>query len=183
MPDIDAVAGSATGNSFATTDEGDTYCDARLNSTAWTGASDDDKSRALIEATREINQVNYRGDRTTFTQLLCWPRNFAINPDLPQIIGVKDIAQLYYANTVVPDRIKNATIELALEFLKGGTTDIAALDSKINVKRKKVDVLETEFVDPAERPQGLSRFPRVMTFIGPLIDDAGSGPGLAVVRM
>jgi hypothetical protein len=183
MPDIDSVAGSATGNSFASTDEGDTYCDARLNSSAWTGASEDNKARALIEATREINQVNYRGDRTTFTQVLAWPRNYAINPDLPQIIGVKDISQLYYANTVVPDRIKNATIELALEFLRAGTTDIAALDSKINIKRKKVDVLETEFVEPDIRPQGLARFPRVMTYIAPLVDDAGSGPGLQVVRM
>lgn len=183
MPDIDATSGSATGNSFATTDEADTYMDARLNSTAWSGASSDDKARALIEATREVNYLPYVGDRTAFTQSLAWPRNFAINPDLPQIIGVRDIAQLYYDNTVIPDRIKNATIELAHEFLRAGTTDVASYDKDLNVTRKKVDVLETDFANASSRAQGLARFPRVLNFLAPLLDDSLSGPGYAVVRL
>jgi hypothetical protein len=142
MPTLVATAGSASANSFATVSEGDTYCDTRLNASAWTGETDDDeKARALIEATRELNVLTYVGYTVTETQALVWPRDY----------------------------VKDACMELALQFLIAGTTDLAALDATQGVIRKRVDVLETEWATPYLRPTGLKRFPRVWALVQPLL--------------
>jgi hypothetical protein len=162
MPTLVATAGSASANSFATVSEGDTYCDTRLNASAWTGETDDDeKARALIEATRELNVLTYVGYTVTETQALVWPRDYATDPDSPTLD--------YFKNTVIPQRVKDATMELALQFLIAGTTDLAALDATQGVIRKRVDVLETEWATPYLRPTGLKRFPRVWALVQPLL--------------
>lgn len=176
MPTIVATVGSATANSFVTVAECDAYCDARLNADAWNNEPDDDqKARALIGATQELSNLNWIGDgRATTTQSLAWPRAFALNPDVPWI-GIT-----YYGLTEIPKRVKDATCELALQFLILGTTDLAALDPTLNVRRKKVDVLETEYFEPQLRTKGLSRFPSVMRFVSPLV--IGSGFTIPLVR-
>jgi len=61
-------------------------------------------------------------------------------------------------------------VELALEFLKAGTTDIASLDPTINVLMKKIDVIETQYAPVQQRRKGLARFPRVWNLVAPLLD-------------
>lgn len=46
MPTADST------NSYVNVVDADEYFDARLNSSAWTSANDDDKARAVIQATR-----------------------------------------------------------------------------------------------------------------------------------
>ena len=134
---IVATAGSASANSFITLAEAETYMEGRGNKALWTAASDANKNIALAEATQEISLREYSGARTDDTQALSWPRQWANNPDDP--------VQSYFDNDVVPTRIKNATAELAFQFIKAGTTDVAALAAAANVKRKQVDVLVTEY--------------------------------------
>lgn len=168
---IVATVGSATANSFVTSAEATTYHEGRLNSSAWSAAVADDQNRALVEATRELNLLAYSSLKTNSTQALQWPRWFAPNRD------PSADSQWYYDSTIVPQRVKDATCELALEFLKAGSTDIAALDSTINVIEKTVDVLTTRYAEPEKRRQGLARFPRVWSLIAPLLDGAfGSTP-------
>ena len=69
----------------------------------------------------------------------------------------------------VPDRVKHAQIELALEFLKAGTTDIAVGDPNTGVIEKTVDVLTTRWASGSSRPAGLDRYPRVVAFIAPML--------------
>lgn len=142
--------------------------DGRLNVALWTAASTDSQNRALVEATRELGGRDYVGRRVDSTQALEWPRWYAVNPDAP--VG----STWYYATTVIPDRIKNATCELALQFLNMGTSDLAALDSTLNVEEKTVDVLTTRYFAPQLRAKGLARFPRVMDYIRPLLANSGS---------
>lgn len=170
---IVATAGSASANSFTTLAELTTYMEARLNSTNFDSATTDSKNRALVEATREISGLNsWVGSRTDDTQALSWPREFAPDPDV--------WTQTYYANTEIPQRVKDATMELAFQFLNAGTTDIAALDPNIGVRVKTVDVISTEYFDPGQRAQGLRRYPRVWRYIAPLM--ASSGSQINIVR-
>lgn len=180
MPDLVAIAGSATANSFATEVEFEDYCDARLNASAYTSASVDDRVRALIEATRDLSALSFIGTRVNATQALSWPRADASNPDAPVIDTIEGDVLADFAEDEIPQRVIDATCELALQYLKAGTTDVAALDATHGVIRKKVDVLETEYAEPAKRAQGLSRYPRVWALVKPLL--SAKAGGLSVVR-
>lgn len=164
MPTVVSTAGAADANSFASAAEFSTYCDGRLNSSAYTSASADDQARALIEATRELNVLAWQGDTVTDTQALTWPREWVTNPDDPNLD--------YFDNDVVPQRVKDATCELALQFLKAGTTDVAALDALYGVEGKSIDVISTQYT-PHSRPTGIARYPRVLALVRPLLSSAG----------
>jgi hypothetical protein len=171
MPTLVATVGASTSNSFASETEFEDYCDARLNASAWTDASEDDRVRALIEATRELNVLTYVGDTVDETQALLWPRQYAPDPDSP-LVGVSQLA--WFATTVIPQRIKDATCELALQFLIAGTTDLSLPDSSQGVIEKTVGPLTTRWADPYLRATGLKRFPRVWNTIKPLLVTHGN---------
>lgn len=170
---IVATAGSGTANSFVTEDEMTAYCDGRLNASIWTG--DDAQTPALVEATRDINLMLFIGTRVTLSQRLAWPRDWARNPDQPEVEFIGNIALMYYPRTVVPDRVKDATCELALQYLKQGSTDLAGADGDAGVVEKTVDVLTTKWEKASAKPQGLARFPRVLQLLGPLMMHGGGG--------
>lgn len=156
---IVATVGSATANAFVTRAELDTYLEARFNASAATGASTANRDIAIIEATRDISVMAFQGYRVDETQALSWPRSSALNPD----------TGTYYDEDVIPQRVKDATCELAMEALKAGTTDIFAQDSKQNVIQKTVGPLSTTYSDPSARTRGIARYPRVMDQLSPLL--------------
>ena len=166
MPTLVTTAGSATANSFASLTDFETYCDARLNASAWSDASESDQSRALIEATRDLNLLAYIGYPVTTTQALQWPRVNAIDPD--------QVWMVYFGTSTIPQRTINATCELALQYLKAGTEDVAALDPTLNVIEETVDVITTRYAAPALRVRGLRRYPRVWSYIAPLLSSPSS---------
>lgn len=168
---IDATVGGASANSYVTLATANTYVEGRLNASTWDAASDDNKNRALVEAALELQYMRWLGERVTDTQALSWPREWVVNPDDPNYD--------YYDETAIPDRIATAQCELAFQFIKAGSTDVAALDSLYGIKRKKVDVLETEYTEHV-RPTGVRRYPRVYDAIAPLL--AGSAATLDIVR-
>jgi hypothetical protein len=161
---IDATVGGASANSFTTLAELTTYMEGRLNSSKFDDATTDNQNRALVEATRYLSVFKWRGHRVDGTQALSWPRQWAYDPDSP--------IQDYYDTTVVPQRVKDATMELAFQFLKQGTTDVAALDAQAGIKRKRIDVIETEY-DTVRRPVGLDAYPSVTRHIRPLLEAVG----------
>jgi hypothetical protein len=164
---IDATVGGQAANSFVTEAEAIAFAATRLNLLGWatvTGsAATDTEKKALIEATREITTLPYQGFRTDTAQALAWPRLVAINP------FAGSLHYTLYDSNIIPQQVKDATCELAFEFLKAGTTDIATLDATLVVMRKQTDVLVTDFAPVSQRAQGLNRFPRVMRLIGPLL--------------
>ena len=162
---IDATVGGATSNSFITLPEAETYMEGRGNKATWTAASDANKNIVLVEATREISLMAFIGIRASSTQAISWPRDLARDPDDPN--------NDYFASTVVPTRVKNASAELAFQYMKAGTTDLGALPSTTNIKRKKVDVLETEYFSGHGSPAGMARFPIVINQLQPLLEGAG----------
>jgi hypothetical protein len=167
---IVATAGADDANSFVTLDEADAYMESRLNGSTWTGATTDTRNRALAEATRELSPLGWSGHRVSASQALGWPRQWARDPDSP--------TQDYYDTGVIPQRVKDACCELAFQFLKAGTTDVAAREKTLDIARSKVDVLETEYVAPHARARGLGRYPRVVTLIAPLLGASAGQPRL-----
>jgi len=179
---ITATVGAADANSFITEAEADTYLGDRLNAGAWNdlGAGVDTRLQALIEATRELNRLPWAGTRVDSTQALSWPRDWVVNPDLPW--AIEEAADIYYyLTTEIPQRVKDAQAELTLEFLRAGTTDIAVGDADQNVRRKKTDVLETEYWSRGQQTSGIALYPRVVDLIWDLLDPVVIG-GTALIR-
>jgi hypothetical protein len=165
---IVATVGGASANSFVTLAEADAYLETRLNASAWNDEEEDDvKMQALCEATRELSAIQWQGNRADSSQALSWPRSGATNPD-----GTSSSEQ--YAIDVIPQRLKDATCELALEFLRAGTTDVASAGATDGIKQKTTGPLTTVYADPSQRAQGLARYPRVMQSISPLLQ-VGAG--------
>lgn len=167
---IVATAGASNANSFVLQADATAYLEARLNSSAWTNAVDADQKAALVEATRELNYRGWTGQKATAAQALAWPRVYALDPDAP-------VGSVYLDSTTVPQVIQDATCELALEFLKAGTTDVAGAIKDDGIQTKTVDVLTTTYFEPSQRPRGLARYPRVLGLVMPLLEgDANSVP-------
>lgn len=163
---IDATVGGASANSFVTEVEQIAYMATRLNASTWTTVSGstctDTEKQAMVEATRELSAMNWRGTRAETTQLLSWPRWDVPDPDSP--------SGFLYSSTVIPQRIKDATCELAFQFLKSGTEDLASSDPNAGVVESTVDVITTRWESSSSKPQGLQRFTRIQRWIGPLLE-------------
>ena len=78
------------------------YWDDRLANSAWSAATDDNKDRALKQATTVIDTLDFVGYKTSETQVRQFPRN---------------------DDTDVPDEVLQATCEIAAVLLSGTTLD------------------------------------------------------------
>ena len=169
---IVATVGASDANSFSTEAEQIAYMATRLNATAWTtftgAVCTESEKAAMIEATRELSALTgWLGYRVTTTQALALPRDLLLNPDDPT-------PGTYYLTTVIPQRVKDAACELAFQFLKAGTTDVAAASETAGIIEETVGPLTTRWASPSEQVQGLMRYPRVWTLIAPLLSTGAS---------
>ena len=129
---IDATQGGANSNSYITLADANTYFEARLHVTVWTDSDEDTKNRALVMATKRINQEVFYGDRETATQALAFPR---IN--LGYLDGV-------YLDSTIPEMLKEAQCELALHLL---STDMSkpSVDTS-NLQEVQVGSLKAKYI-------------------------------------
>lgn len=118
--------GAANANSYVDTTDGDAYFDDRLDAAKWTGASTSDKQRALLMAAKHLQFENWLGDRVTVTQALAWPRIGVAKVDgISGGYGMGYYGWGYgypfdvYLTTEIPQPVKDAQCELALDFLAG----------------------------------------------------------------
>lgn len=176
MPSVDATVGGATANAYQDEAAVTALLDERLNAEAWLDEVDADRqTRACITATRILELLRWSGSRVDDVQSLSFPRAWLVNPDIPSTaLGP------YYPEDEIPGRILRAHALLCLELLRLGAVDLTATPRDAGVKRKKVDILETEWFGPDSVPRGLDRYPEVTSEIEPLL---ASGAGvLQVVR-
>lgn len=89
------------------------YFDNRLRHQYWTEADLDDKKRALVEATRIIDTLNFLGTKADTTQLHQFPRSAIGSTTLTPIV-----------DTTVPLDIEIATYEIAIQLLSGIDPDM-----------------------------------------------------------
>jgi hypothetical protein len=108
---IDATANGASADSYATVAEGDTYHDNHLYATDWTGATTANKEKALKMATRILDEkIDWSGTKTTDSQALAWGRSDVLDDGYS------------VSSTIVPEPVKNATIEFARHLLASNST-------------------------------------------------------------
>jgi hypothetical protein len=62
-----------------------------------------------------------------------------------------------------------------LEILRGGDSDITGRDSKEEIIREKLDVIEKEYANPSQKQRGLNRYPRILRLVSCFLDTTGAG--------
>lgn len=177
VPAIVVTPGASNANSYITVAEGDTYASGDIDGSAWTGASADDKVKALISATRQIDVIGYVGERTSATQALAWPRT-----------GFTTTEKQYGSNEI-PAEIKLSTYEVAKSLLRGtsvinggsGTELIPGIPND-GLKRVKLDVMEVEWQSTYRAPvTPLKALPQLQLLLNELVLNT-PGQAIAVVR-
>lgn len=142
---VEDGTGKADANSYISRAAADSYFDTQLRTTPWTGASNDDKDRALIMATAQVDSfVRWYGRRKTKAQALAWPR-----------VNVVDYDGYEVPSDEVPVEVQEAAAEMAKALLEG---DRLADSDTVGVKRVKVDVIEIE----ADKYSGLAPLPKIV---------------------
>ena len=118
-------------NSYIDVSAAQAYFDNRLYSDAWGNATDDDKAKALIMATKKIDRQPLTGRKAVFDQLLEFPRtiysynkNYLFNSYYITEEGNKYISnsQGWITEEEVSENIKNAVCEEALALLQYGSS-------------------------------------------------------------
>ena len=176
--EINATVGAADANSYITLAEAQAFADGDIDAVEWYAASTDQKIRALITATRNLDLVGFVGTRSTTTQALAWPR--------------KDFTttEKTYADDEIPKEIKLATWELAKNLVRdmvvagqvAGSTPLIPGIPNAGLKRVKLDVMEVEW-KPDQQPAitPLKALPQLQQLLQELILNT-PGQTVAVVR-
>ena len=147
-PRFDCELGGVTANSYICIEIADDIASNLAGGEAWRAKDLEEKVISLMEATRWLETLDYRGDRCSPSQRLKWPRLGA------ECDGVtSDCASIPYA-------IQEAEVVLAIKYsdspssfpgVGGGNT----APTGTYVKRQKLDVLEIEY-DEFSNPESSS---------------------------
>ena len=123
------------------------YFDMQLHSEAWNDASPIDRRRALIQATRLIDALNYKGVKHTVHQVL-YVNGVKQNLTDEQLIVADRQQPLEFprgADTEVPQEIEWSCYEAAIELIEGFDPD-EAMD-QLNVIRQSYDAVRTTYAE------------------------------------
>ncbi len=140
---IVATAGAADANSYVTEAELTAWIEDRLrNSTAVAAATSDTKKKALVLATRLLDeQIEWEGDPSEPTvQALQWPR-----------YGLEDDKGNTLDEDVVPQRLKNATMELACNLIDSDRTAEVSTEGIDRIKAGPVEIEFSASTPPARK--------------------------------
>ena len=104
---IDATVSGTDSNSYNTLAEFETYMLARVANTTAAAATDDQKNRALVQATRMFDlYAQWYGTKTVSTQALAHPRT-----------NLYDLSAVALSSTAITQALKDAVNELAISLL------------------------------------------------------------------
>tara|TARA_Y100000034_G_C6868329_1_gene395984 strand:- start:575 stop:1111 length:537 start_codon:yes stop_codon:yes gene_type:complete len=120
---FDATLKGASSTSYVALADADTYFTERLGTTTWDAASDANKQKALIMSSRYFDQLHFRGEKTTTTQALSWPRRYVPDPDPSKRQWGQNyrLRDDYMDADTIPSRVTYATCELAQKLLASPT--------------------------------------------------------------
>ncbi len=141
-----ATVGAANANSYLSVAAADDLADDYLGPLNWTAATTDNKGRALITATRYLDQLEWLGSRATTTQSLAWPRSGA------------ECGEWSFEDDEIPAPIRQAAFDLAEALLGApallrgqgaGNAELIPGIPNASLKSARVDVISLQFRDGA----------------------------------
>ena len=154
-------------NSYSTADEADVYFEQRLHTSTWDDASIDDKEKALMWATRLLDeQVMWYGSPVTDNQPLRFPRD-----------GLYTLEGDEVGSTTIPSFLKNAVSEFAIHLLAEDRT-VETNRDLTGLRRVKIDTIEIE-TDPGQ--MNVSSKPVIPPSVWSIIQPYGRGIGSRTV--
>ena len=171
---ITATLSSATANSYVTLAEANTYFETVPDSSTWTDKTDDQKNRALIDAARQIDTLNFYGDRCDNGQALKFPRNN---------YKVDDVE---LACTTIPNNIKYAQYELARALANdtGAITGTTGKDG--NFSEVKLGDLQVKYNTDSQGTGSINNimdvYPWLQSYLGPYMLGGAGAFQMRVVR-
>ena len=158
VEDGSVVAGA---NTYADISTVDAY-HAALGQSTWTG-TDDDKIAAILRAMRYLENLSWAGEKTAQSNPLSWPRDHTYDRD-----------GRVYDDDIVPTPVVNALCEAALaELVDQGVLRPSSTTSG-QIKRQKVDVIETEYFESYQSSQSFDAIDDELTGL------VSSGGGVVV---
>jgi hypothetical protein len=160
-----ATAGASDANSYLSVAAADDFANLYLGTLSWAAATTDNKGRALIMATRYLDELRWIGEKASTTQALLWPRTDA------------ECGDRSYTDAEIPQPVKQATFDLAEALLADssllsgtgtGSTELIPGIPNANLKRARVDVIDVEFngVQQAEAKNALNVVPHLAQVLG-----------------
>lgn len=134
---VEDGTGLSTANSYLSEADADTYHTDHGNPTAWSGATSAVKEEALRLATQYLDNVygqRWRGVRIEELMALQWPRSSVVDYDGFNLL-----------TTALPQKLQDATAEMALKKVNGDTLLPDVSDpSTLESIRFKATVIESE---------------------------------------
>ena len=180
---VTATPGSASANSYISVATGDDLANLYLGTLQWSSASSDAKGRALIMATRYLDQLEWIGSRATTTQALAWPRTGAA------------CGEWSFTSSEIPQPIKQACFDLAeallgdatlLRSAGAGSAELIPGIPNASLKSASVDVISVQFRDGAvpAAQNALNVAPHLRQTLGCLClsRPVGAGGAVKVIR-
>lgn len=160
-----ATAGASNANSYLSVAAADDLANLYLGTLNWATATTDNKGRALIMATRYLDELQYVGSKASTTQALLWPRSDA------------ECGDWSFTSSEIPQPIKQATFDLAEYLLSdsnvlsgtgAGSSELIPGIPNANLKRARVDVIDVEFnqAGQAEAKNALNVVPHLKQVLG-----------------
>ena len=166
---LDATLSGSTSNSYITMATAVQIAANMPGGGEWIAADEEIRNLSLIQATRWLETIDYKGDRCKASQRLKWPRNGAVCD------GVTSDC------SGIPYRIQEAEVALAIQYnsnpsLFPGNGSGSTAPAGTFVKRQKLDVLEIEYdqfsnpeastCDSCGDPAIIQVFPGAVSFCG-----------------
>ena len=122
---IVTTPGDATANSYASLADAEAYVlTLPLVAADWAGCPDPKKNAALVQATRMMDTLTWKGVLTApGVQTLLWPRSGVVLPDsqnMPNVFGVN--WALTVPSTTIPAKVRDACCEFAIRLVSDDWT-------------------------------------------------------------
>ena len=171
---INATIKSETANSYVTLTEANSYFETAPDSSTWTNKTDDQKNRALISATREIDNLVFYGDRCDEDQALKFPRtNYQVD-------------RVELSCSTIPLNIKYAQYELARALANDTDAMTGNLGTDGNFSEVKLGDIEVKY-NTASQGTGsvnniLDVYPWLQSYLGAYILGGAGSFQMRVVR-
>ena len=169
--------------------DADTYFATSFNNAAWTALTGPEKTLALGEATRWLEQLCWKGAKCSDTQPLQWPRKADKTNCCAAVVC-----------TALPTQLVAATAELALALHQNKTAIIngvaAATVTTGAIKSQKLGDLQQDFYEPGgsssssssnrfgpSAPLVLQKFPWLSDLLGECLMSGSFGSSRILARV